>query len=274
MKVDMTIYRFMSFESFVDMIQRKSLTFVHYEKWEDPYDGFILRAMKNKDGIKQILDSLKRLTPELAIPNWGFLLKSNNIMFGQSWTQCEESDALWRIYSNNKMAIRIEVLGFDIFKLKEDYSITPHEIVYSDSISIESQLEQIVDNDKINLDKLLLTKRTAFEHEQEVRLLKIDFDYFQDDSRNFDPGVLKVLYKNGDITKEQYDTGIQSINRIVKVPNVVYIPFSHINNFIRSVMLHPQAPNWFSDTVSKFCANNDLNYLGKSKLYQFSLDSC
>ncbi len=35
-------------------------------------------------------------------------------------------------------------------------------------------------------------------------------------------------------------------------------------------MLHPQTPNWFDETLAKYCEDNNLNYLGKSKLYQFN----
>lgn len=41
--VDRKLYKFMSFYSFVDLIQSKSLNFVRPKVWEDPYEGFIFQ---------------------------------------------------------------------------------------------------------------------------------------------------------------------------------------------------------------------------------------
>ena len=53
-----SIYRFMSFESFVDTIQRKELALIHPEKWEDPYEGFV---------FKSVFTSIARLAYALGI---------------------------------------------------------------------------------------------------------------------------------------------------------------------------------------------------------------
>ena len=34
-------------------------------------------------------------------------------------------------------------------------------------------------------------------------------------------------------------------------------------------MLHPQAPDWFNDTLKMLCKEKKLTYHGKSKLYEF-----
>ena len=54
---------------------------------------------------------------------------------------------------------------------------------------------------------------------------------------------------------------------IAQNQKVKYISFSQINNFISSVMLHPLATGWMDETVKEFCARNNINYFGKSKLY-------
>lgn len=35
-----------------------------------------------------------------------------------------------------------------------------------------------------------------------------------------------------------------------------------------SVMLHPRAPDWLEKLLEKYCDINDLNYVGKSKMYK------
>lgn len=265
-----SIYRFMSFESFVDMIQRNALTFVYHELWEDPYEGFLFKAIKDARGKEQILTILKKLTPEYVMLNFGVLLKFGRTIYGQSWTKCPESDALWRIYSNGQKSIRIEVSIKDISRLE---GVKSHDIKYSKSFSLESQLKKIFKKNKTYLHNILLTKRTAFKHEQEVRLLTdIDLDYLPNDQTTFPPEALKVFLESGEITKEQFETGINSINRKKILPDEKYIFFDHIDNFINSVMLHPLAPKWFDETLIRFCEDKGLKFLGKSKLYQFYLD--
>ena len=271
--VPQKIYRFMSFESFVNIVQKKALAFVHHDKWEDPYEGFIFKSIKHEEGRKEILRILKELTPDHAKKHFARLLKFEKTLFGQSWTKLPESDALWRIYSYNNMSIRVEIYsGSVIGILQGTLPVTPYEIKYSDSISIKSQLEKIVDGNKIIPTNVLLTKRTAFKHEEEVRLLFFDSENIPNDQQKFPPEVLKELYKTGDITKQEFDNGMKEITKEEKIPDVKYIEYEHNKKFICSVMLHPLAPNWFNETLAAFCENNNLKYLGKSKLYEFNYE--
>lgn len=54
----------------------------------------------------------------------------------------------------------------------------------------------------------------------------------------------------------------------------IKISFSHIKNFIKTVLVLPFAPEWYVETVETFCRANDIIFLGKSKLYdlKFLLD--
>lgn len=53
-----------------------------------------------------------------------------------------------------------------------------------------------------------------------------------------------------------------NLNKKVKSIN-----YTHVDNFIDSVMLNPFAPDWFNETLSQLCKNYNINYLGKSNLY-------
>ncbi|MFC1574331.1 DUF2971 domain-containing protein, partial [Candidatus Latescibacterota bacterium] len=172
------------------------LAFVLHNKWEDPFEGFILKSIKQEEGKTEIFRILKELAPDHAMAHFGILSKFDKTLFGQSWTKCPESDALWRIYSNNKMSVRVEIWSMNVLKLiDEPQSVTPHVIQYSDSISISSQLEQIVDGNKLYLENVIITKRDAFEHEQEIRLFTIDPENMPNDQTNFPPEALKALLK-------------------------------------------------------------------------------
>lgn len=48
-----SLYRFLSFESFVDIIQSKSLKLIQPKLWEDPYESYLLKAIKSEEGRKK-----------------------------------------------------------------------------------------------------------------------------------------------------------------------------------------------------------------------------
>ena len=266
------IYRFMSFESFVDMVQRKALAFMLHDKWEDPYESFILKTMRHKEGRQEILRILREMRPKHAIENFKTLLELDPVLFSQSWTECPESDALWRIYSHNRMSIRVQVFTTKTFSLSQPPEhVIPNNIIYSDSISIESQLKNIIeDKKKIKIEKIFFTKRNAFSHEQEIRLSTLDYTNFALQTP-FQCEVMKELYDEKEITKKQYET-FMNTTHIKKISGLKYVSYKHIPNFIESLMLHPLAPDWLDETARTFCENNNLNYIGKSKLYQFNYE--
>ncbi|MFC1538037.1 hypothetical protein ACFL6H_01310 [Candidatus Latescibacterota bacterium] len=267
-----SLYRFMSFESFVDTVQRKSLVFKHPDKWEDPYEGFLYKAIRDINGRKQIIEELRRSNPEYEIVFSIVLDKFSKAIFGQSWTSLNESDALWKIYSFNNMSIRIEVKQENILKLQE---VKIYPIKYKDSFSIESEINKTFQENKSLIHEIFLTKRNAFKHEQEVRLLVGDFSYTEDTKSpkqiaKMSVG-LKALYKNGQLTEEEANSAIKNYSKRIEQPEIKYISYDEIDGFIESVMLHPQAPNWFDVTISTYCKINKLKYLGKSKLYKFNI---
>lgn len=238
------IYRFMSIESFIDMVMKKSLTFVHPSRWDDPYEYILLdnlRKMYNYDFIQA--NSLFNLA---------------HSVFCQSWTKKNESDALWRIYSHNNSSVRVCVKNENIKKLE---GVTKKEINYSDNISSE---------DVKTWDDLynsITKKRTAFMHEEEVRLIKINPTETQ---LSFGTNELfkfaNTLSLNKNLTVEQ-TKDIKKFNNCEYVEKI-QIPFNNIDNFIDSVMLNPFAPDWFNETLELFCKEYNINYLGKSKLYE------
>ena len=224
-----SIYRFVSFESFVDIIQRKELAFVSPSMWEDPFEGFIFKTIKDTVGRKNVLEGLERLN---QATHMDVLDVCEHIVKGQCWTRTHESDAMWRIYSYSNMSIRIEV---DREKINELKDVESHDVSYHDKLDLEVEMDQIIseDGNGLSLFKAFYNKRNAFSHEEEVRLF----------------------------------TAINPLNS----NQVDYVSFKNIDGFIKSVMLHPLAPNWFGETLRNFCELNNLNYLGKSRLYDFEI---
>lgn len=141
------LYRYISFESFVGLVQNKALTFVLPELWDDPKEGVPFFKFLNS-----IEDDFEK------IMYYSIYHKT----FGQCWTKLSESDAMWRIYSYNNRAVQIKV-DTDKLLLLKDVRIVPVE--YTDSYIVDSSKKME------SFYKSLARKRVAFQHENEVRLI-------------------------------------------------------------------------------------------------------
>lgn len=257
--VDRKLYKFMSFYSFVDLIQSKSLNFVRPKVWEDPYEGFIFQKLKTIDGKKEIEYLLKKIPDNIAKSIFFDLaLKFEKIFYAQSWSLCSESDAMWRIYNYENKTVRIEVLES---KIRQIENIEIVDVEYDDEINLEREIEKIgLYKDQTNFMEIYRVKRTAFRHEREVRLIYQNNEAINQISEDkielFEKALRGTELESvlNDITTKSY-------------PDIFKIDISSIPSFVNSVCLHPQAPDWFDLTIRKYCELNKINYIGKSKLY-------
>ncbi len=246
------LYRFISFEAFVYMILKKSLTFVHPSVWADPYEMEALNrfALTSNNTYKSI-DKLAK-----------FILTFQ--FYCQSWTRLPESDALWRIYSHNDSAVRIEIDESNIESLND---IVLKDVKYVDSLDS-------INFNSIDIYEAASIKRDAFVHENEVRLInhykyKNEAD-FKNKAKSF-----MALYSKDSKFRESIDLeniesfvdfAVEDMNLNLKNKTKDF-SYGHINNFIESVMLTPFAPDWVDSTVKFFCRRYKINYIGKSSLY-------
>lgn len=248
------IYRYVSFESFVNIIQKQSLAFVLPDLWEDPFE---LYWFNNTNTLEE--DQVSIITHRI--------LKYKT--FAQSWTRLSESDAMWRIYSHNNKSIRIKINTKDI-KLLDDVQIK--EVRYSndfDSFNLKNGEDFL---------QVLALKRKSFEHEKELRLIKYyKFHDMQDAQKKIEMFLAiakpEKYYKLIDNLFPNLEIESQ-INNICEILNLgknkkttIDVSFSHIEHFIKGVLVHPQAEDWYVNTVSDFCKINNIEFEGKSKLY-------
>ena len=71
--------------------------------------------------------------------------------------------------------------------------------------------------------------------------------------------VLQQLCDKGRITEDAFKTEMENVRSSYKPAGFKRIEFGHIPNFIKSVMVHPLAPDWFVETVTAFCQNNSVH---------------
>jgi len=250
-----SIYRFFSFEHFKDLIEKEALYFVTHNDWDDKQEGLVFKAMRTKQGRQKILNTLKKLSPDLSMPIFASLGRLGNCVHAQSWSTSEGDNVLWGVGSDKPKEVRIEVSMVNIGKLK---NVSSHEIKYADFSSFDDELKTIINASKrqVEIAPLLLRKGTGFSKEQEVRLLShIDPEYLNRPT-GFMKSALKALHKAGKINKEQ----------LLKMdpPKSKYIKFDYIDDFIKSVTVSPKADTLLLEKTSKFCEKNSLSFLGKS----------
>lgn len=275
-KLSYKIYRFISFESFVDIVLRKQLAFVTYDMWQDPYEGFVIKAMKTEQGRYDILQWLKKnqtsndMPPDVLLE---LLDKFSKTIHLQSWTKHSETDALWRIYAHNGNAIRIET---DTKKIQCVEKIDLLQVDYQ-AVDLTRELKSIFLSDgKMKVHKAFSWKRKAFEHEKEVRLYtNIDNNYLPDEQRSEQDTDLflkaaKISKDKGEITEQDYNNFLEREKARSETNfHIKQISFAHVPEFIESVIVHPTAADWYVQTVEQFCNNYQVNFIGKSDLYKF-----
>lgn len=258
------IYRYVSFESFVDMVQTKQLTLLHPTLYEDPKEMWVYYQYQ-----KILPTSFDEAFLQMKKAKISKVQMCNT--FIQCWTSLsDETDAMWRIYSHNKLSLRISCLLENTSKLKN---------VICNSVDYSTNLDEISPEfDYTNRpEDLFITKRRAFSHEHEVRLIqtmhvsKNEWDNILK-QMDFYEGVNVEEVENRDgevgiIAPDEYFEIQEELNLKIQ-KNAHKVDYSHIENFIDDVLVNPFAPNWYVETVKEFCFQHQIRFLGKSKLYE------
>lgn len=166
---DLVMYKYIRLEYVLNMLETRILRFANIKKWEDVYENFV-----GKENII-IRDAKRRVMPSFDC-------------FGQSWTTLEESDAMWRIYSDDGYAVKVKTAYPLLNKVLLDWN-TRHEddqiwpltdyVFYADEKEIN---EWLVLHSPMNYwafielqGECLFIKRREFEHEKEIRVIFRDY---------------------------------------------------------------------------------------------------
>ncbi len=243
--MEKSIYRFISFETFVDLILREKLCLVHPSLWEDPKELEVYNKACNEDIITR--DAIGLLQYKT---------------YAQSWTEVSESDAMWRIYSYNKMSIRIHS-SIEFFNSINGLDI--RKVIYTGDI------DNAISKFKEERDflQLLAIKRKFFEHEKEIRIIhRYKYKDEGDIQRHLEAFWL-LNDKNFFNSKYQDEIMLKKYKELINIDidkKTYEIPVD-IFAMIKDVMLNPFAPSWFEKTVELFCRQYGITFLGKSTIY-------
>jgi len=87
---DIPIYHFLCFDHLLYLLKNQRLWINQIKLWDDVYEHFLAKS--------------KHLWGSTPISYHSHI----SGFYGQCWTLKKESDALWRIYSNDKKSVRIK----------------------------------------------------------------------------------------------------------------------------------------------------------------------
>lgn len=159
---DRYVYRIMKPEYVYALFEDSQNVLVSPKKWEDPFENLVLTSPVQ--------------LPSGEMGEFGF----RHDFYGQCWTLSKASDAMWRIYSPQKMGIRVRTTVGKLLdglsrSLGNDAAYKAHlgKVEYKRERELKAICEEGVEltPDATGLAKTLLLKRKAFQHENEVRLL-------------------------------------------------------------------------------------------------------
>ena len=167
------LFKFIDFKSLAFMLHDSRLYLDRVkEAWEDPYENFFLKEnLQLEDGTKVLADD--------NLPG----------IFGQSWTYVDESDAMWRIYSQDDVdtngthmrnfhGVRIETTARKLLNLVyvDDDSMADTwigKVKYLELEDINKQLQSATQSIRDYLGQSFFIKRKEFDHESEFRVMKL-----------------------------------------------------------------------------------------------------
>jgi hypothetical protein len=212
------IYRFMAFQRLVEIMTTRRLTMMRTDLWDDPWENY----------ITHVKFRIGRATTQFNF---------RRTVYGSCWTRKSVSDALWRIYSPDKLAIRIastpRLLGTALkagIGTRSKASWFVGRVQYLAQGDIAKQAGDIAydiasDRSGKGAARSVLFKRRSFAHEDEVRVLAIDHG-----SSRVRGGILRVKVD----------------------PQAI----------IRSVMLDSRTPKEVADMYSTYL-KNELGFRGR-----------
>lgn len=160
--MDCVLWRYMTAERFVDLVERSSLYFAATTQFEDPFEGAVAvmppdfpvdPRYEDMDPIEDAFRQLKRLTKVNCWHRAGY-----------------ESDAMWKLYAGKSKGVAVcstperMQAAIQPFRLRPDYGI---EDLWGGAVRYKDLLNERLNTSMLNR---FFYKHQAFSWEQEFRL--------------------------------------------------------------------------------------------------------
>ncbi|RKU27946.1 hypothetical protein C6497_10200 [Candidatus Poribacteria bacterium] len=234
---DDILWRYMSFEKFVNMLDTKTLFFTRAYKYEDPFEGYLPRwvqevyidSFKDHPILSYSVDCAKKIDE----------IRHKYVMCNCWHQNEEESMAMWQQYriSNTGIAIKTTMERLKN-SLKDNIEVFIGEIEYLQRSTYANRYVHKYQESKSDEKWLYLPyfhKRTCYKYENEVRLI-MDADQIIEHVFN-NTSVEDIL--NNIFIKEN----LPDIDNKGRTYNV------DVNTLIAEIVISPYAEKWIKSTV-------------------------
>lgn len=281
------LYRFISFEDFINLVINNKDRFMRPSAWDDGYEAYLFSHLDSPEDVRDIVTQMYNemdLEDYSVVYDYYFRLwHSKNFSYAQSWSEYEETDAMWRCYSHHKKAIRIRTTeekllkhAQEIFPSEQHFDVLLREVMYDldQKTSIHQQVEQMKNSQSPS--ETYFHKRSVFEHEEEYRLLITDNSQYSHEyfiSSSVKPNIeeqIKDLTDKDEIIDIITDA-ILSIRKSYRTSlndQALIKDAGNISEFLEGVMVHPQAHDWYVKIIEDICLQKGIPFEGQSQIYK------
>jgi hypothetical protein len=226
------IWRYMTFDKFLWLLEKKKLYFARLDRFEDPFEGKIF-----KKTIEKYIDQRIFIEPHSSSYNY-LIDHANNSFIIQSlttfiscWNLSDiESMALWKIFSKEKNSICIQSTYATLCSLL-DNDVYLGVVSYEDANPEESIHE--------NMISYLFRKRKFFQYENEVRAVIRKYNEYEQqilDKRNYDGNSL---------IRNKVETSVH-INLPINTQRSI-----DPHSLISKIIVNPESEDWFFEFVKE-----------------------
>lgn len=161
------IHKYIPLRYLLVLLKENKLIFNKVTTWEDPYENFFIKE-------RFVLEGELEGSHYVSVENLAIGL------YGMSWTLQEETDSLWRIYSPDKLSIRIsttvETMVETVSSARNNWDVWIDKVEYKGQEEIDKWLDdcKTVSTRGEFFDKMgesFFIKRDAFVAEKEFRVI-------------------------------------------------------------------------------------------------------
>lgn len=162
---DTTVWRYMDFTKYVDLLSKRSQFFVKSSEFEDPFEGIYPIKMTDKNSQLHMISK-----------------KIRDFCYVNCWHMNDfESAAMWNLYLKSVEGIAIKTTSGNLKKAFEECEepILMSEVKYWDYESKDSELlyEETKNEFGGSTINSVIFKRKSFMHENELRLIYNTFSF-------------------------------------------------------------------------------------------------
>jgi hypothetical protein len=187
-----TLWKYLTFEKFLDFLLMKRLYFRRADKLTDPFECLVPPEVCMDDPA----GGTPQAERDFLAAHERYINSARTKVFLNSWHINEyESEAMWKLFGGSGHSIAIRTSLARLTSKLRDHDLTAGKVLYKDMVRNDCVISDIFD--------FALLKRKPFEHEREFRLIFVN-EGGDDNPRLLDSFGLHIPVEPADIVEKIY----------------------------------------------------------------------